>query len=76
MLFAPNSLPPVLVEIQNTVDIKFIQRIAEYGLAVIKEHGVSPIIVVFGMHPVHSSVANDLSNSDHMPYAKEYSCKP
>ncbi|KAG2203777.1 hypothetical protein INT47_012710 [Mucor saturninus] len=65
-------LPPVLVEI----NLKFIQRTIEYSLAVIKEHSVSPIIVVFGIHPTKPSVANDLVQSDPIPYAKEYPCKP
>ncbi|CEG66731.1 hypothetical protein RMATCC62417_03259 [Rhizopus microsporus] len=80
VLFAPIevtiSLPPVLVEVQNTIDLKFIQRTIEYSLSVIKEHGVSPIVVVFGIHPTKPSVANDLIQSDQIPYAKEYPCKP
>lgn len=80
MLFAPIevtiSLPSVLVEARNTIDLKFIQRTIEYSLAVIKEHGISPIIVVFGIHPTKPSVANDLVQSDQIPYAKEYPCKP
>lgn len=65
-----------VVEVQNTIDLKFIQRIIEYSLAIIKEHGVSPIIIVFGIHPTKPSVANDLVQSDQIPYAKEYPCKP
>ncbi|EIE76860.1 hypothetical protein RO3G_01564 [Rhizopus delemar RA 99-880] len=80
VLFAPIevtiSLPSVLVEARNTIDLKFIQRTIEYSLAVIKEHGISPIIVVFGIHPTKPSVANDLVQSDQIPYAKEYPCKP
>ncbi|RCI04426.1 hypothetical protein CU098_004721 [Rhizopus stolonifer] len=80
VLFAPIevtiSLPPVLVEVQNTIDLKFVQRIIEYSLAVIKEHCASPIIVVFGIHPTKTSIATDLIQNDQIPYAKEYPCKP
>lgn len=80
MLFAPIevtvSLPPVLVEVQNIIDLKFVQRTIEYCLAVNKEHGTLPIIVVFGIHPTKPSIANDLVQSDQIPYAKEYPCKP
>ncbi|KAI7894092.1 uncharacterized protein EV154DRAFT_398886, partial [Mucor mucedo] len=76
VLFAPIevtiSLPPALIEI----DLKFIQRTIEYSLAVIKENSLLPIIVVFGIHPTKPSVANDLVQSDQIPYSKEYPCKP
>ncbi|KAI9485547.1 MAG: hypothetical protein EXX96DRAFT_613416 [Benjaminiella poitrasii] len=48
----------------------------EYSLAIIKEHGVSLIIVVFGIHPTKPSITNDLVQSDQIPYVKEYPCKP
>lgn len=69
-------LPPVLDGIQNIIDLKLIQRTIEYSLAVLKEHSVSPIVVVLGIHPTKPSVANDLVQSDQIPYAKEYPCKP
>ncbi|KAG2188327.1 hypothetical protein INT44_001080 [Umbelopsis vinacea] len=70
------SLPPVLVEVQNTIDLKFVQRITENSLVVNKEHGALPIVVVFGIQPSKSNVANDLVQSYQVPLAKEYPCKP
>lgn len=53
----------MVVELQNIIDLKFIQGAVEYGFAIIKEYGVSPIIVLFGgMHRTKPSVANDLSH--------------
>ncbi|RCI00723.1 hypothetical protein CU097_015470 [Rhizopus azygosporus] len=69
------SLPPVLVEVQNTIDLKLIQRVTEYCLAINKEHGTLSIVVVFGIHPTKSSIVNDLVQSNQILYAKEYPCK-
>ncbi|KAI8583135.1 hypothetical protein K450DRAFT_277623 [Umbelopsis ramanniana AG] len=69
-----DSLPPVLVEVQNTIDVNFAKRTIQYCLAVNEQYGISPIVVVFGIHPTR--IANDLVQSDQLPYAKEYPCKP
>ncbi|OBZ82374.1 hypothetical protein A0J61_09577 [Choanephora cucurbitarum] len=69
-------LPPVLVEVQNTIDLKFIQRVVRYCLAIKKEHGHLPVVVAFGIHPTNPNVATDLTPSSSLPYAREYPCKP
>ncbi|KAI8378879.1 hypothetical protein EDC96DRAFT_561634 [Choanephora cucurbitarum] len=61
VLFAPievtASLPPILVEVQNTIDLKFIQRVIGYCLVIKKEHGHLPVVVAFGIHPTNPNVA-------------------
>lgn len=44
------TLPPILVEFQNIIDVKFLQRTIEYCLATNEEHVTFPIL----------SVANEL----------------
>lgn len=44
-----SQLPPILIEVQNTVNAAFIQRVMSYALKVIKAHGRLPIILIFGI---------------------------
>ncbi|ORX43581.1 hypothetical protein DM01DRAFT_1340727 [Hesseltinella vesiculosa] len=48
-----NSLPPLLAEIQNTIDSQFLQRgLIDYSLNVVKVHKALPVVLFFAVHKI------------------------
>ncbi|KAG1324074.1 hypothetical protein G6F57_012702 [Rhizopus arrhizus] len=41
------SLPPILIEVQATVDEKFMIRLMQYAINVIERYGSKPIVLIF-----------------------------
>ncbi|KAI8083692.1 hypothetical protein BDF21DRAFT_487285 [Thamnidium elegans] len=76
VLFAPPKAttvrPPIIVEEQKIVNVKFIQRVIGHCLATNKEHNTLPIVLVFGINPTSTSVINDLIPRNKIPYTKEF----
>lgn len=67
---ATNALPPVLVEVQNTVDKSFIRRVIKYCGHLCDEYDVEPIVVILSIHPIPSQIVNTLANTDTASYMK------
>ncbi|KAG0164952.1 hypothetical protein DFQ29_001895, partial [Apophysomyces sp. BC1021] len=71
-----NSLPPLLIEVQNTIDAPFLQRLISYSLNVVKVYKTLPIILVIGIHKISpSSILLDFnSSSDDKPWLFTIPC--
>ncbi|CEG83720.1 hypothetical protein RMATCC62417_17596 [Rhizopus microsporus] len=54
-LSALGFLPPLLIEIQNTIDSQFLQRLIGYSLNVVKVYKTLPVVLVFGVHKISPS---------------------
>ncbi|KAI9340372.1 hypothetical protein BD770DRAFT_299101, partial [Pilaira anomala] len=67
---ATNALPPVLVEVQNTVDKPFVRRVIKYCGHLCNEYDVEPIVVILSIHPVPSQIVSILANTDTASYMK------
>jgi hypothetical protein len=57
------NLPPVLIEVQHTISLDFIDRLLGYSLCVKKEFKAKPIVVVFGVHATRNDVTSDFEAS-------------
>ncbi|KAL0095428.1 hypothetical protein J3Q64DRAFT_1713059 [Phycomyces blakesleeanus] len=44
----PLSFPPVLIEVQNTINNLFLQRLVSYSLTVVKTYHALPVVLVLG----------------------------
>ncbi|KAG2218849.1 hypothetical protein INT45_011273 [Circinella minor] len=67
---ATEALPPVLIEVQNTVDKAFIRRVIKYCRHLCEEYDVEPIVVIFSIHPIPPQISNTLDNTDKASYMK------
>ncbi|KAI7893235.1 uncharacterized protein EV154DRAFT_402855, partial [Mucor mucedo] len=52
------ALPPVIVEIQNTVDKTFIRRIMKYCGHIIDKYNVEPIALAICVHEVRKTISD------------------
>ncbi|KAI9244667.1 hypothetical protein BDA99DRAFT_610062 [Phascolomyces articulosus] len=64
------TLPPVLVQIQDTVDMSFMRQITKYGIHIIDHYEMEPIVLVIGTHIIHSSIVNMISATTKAAYLK------
>ncbi|KAG0162088.1 hypothetical protein DFQ30_003871, partial [Apophysomyces sp. BC1015] len=48
----PSSFPPVLIEVQNTINDLFLQRLVTYSLNVVKTYHALPVVLVFGINKI------------------------
>ena len=72
---AEDMLPPVLVEVQNAVDMKFVDRITRYCLAIKKEHQLAPIVVAIAIHSTCRELSLDAQPDQDMPFLLRLPCK-
>ncbi|CAO3696164.1 unnamed protein product [Rhizopus microsporus] len=49
------SLPPLLIEVQNTIDAPFLQRLISYSLNVVKVYKTLPVVLVIGINKISPS---------------------
>lgn len=70
-----NSLPPILVEIQHTVNLQFYRRVNEYCLQIIKEYHIPPIVVAICINETTQNILDMESNKNlDIPYALQIPC--
>ncbi|KAI9020017.1 hypothetical protein CLU79DRAFT_704465, partial [Phycomyces nitens] len=78
VLYAPSvvsaDFPPMLIEIQRTIDQAFIDRLLNYSLNVKNEYEAKPVILVFGIERTCSYISTDFEETQHS-FVKEISCK-
>lgn len=80
VLYAPIShrdrdLPPILVEIQHTVNMKFHLRVNEYCLQILKEYPVTPIVVVVCINSTTEDIINmEAKRNEEFPFAMHLPC--
>ena len=63
-------MPPVLIEVQNTVDKSFIRRVIKYCGYLCDEYDVEPVVVIFSIHPIPSHIHNTFMDTDTASYMK------
>ncbi|KAG2211049.1 hypothetical protein INT45_007703, partial [Circinella minor] len=69
------ELPPILLEIQHTVDMAFYLRVNEYCLQMIKQKHVPPIVVAIGINNTVSAVLDMAVKGDEkIPFAIALPC--
>ncbi|ORX43872.1 hypothetical protein DM01DRAFT_1340626 [Hesseltinella vesiculosa] len=71
---ASTAFPPILVEVQNKVDDKFLHRLVKYASHLYDEYGVDPIVLTFAIHPVPLQVMNKFITSAAAPFLKNSAC--
>ena len=60
-------MPPVIVEVQNTVDNSFIRRLQQYCSHVYHQHGnIDPVALTLCVKIVRTELANDFENSERL----------
>jgi hypothetical protein len=76
-LSAMDSLPPLLIEIQHTIDSQFLQRLIGYSLNVVKVHKALPIVLVFNVNKISPSnlLLEFTPSSDQKPWLFSFPCK-
>ncbi|KAL1928387.1 hypothetical protein VTP01DRAFT_2743 [Rhizomucor pusillus] len=68
-------LPPILIEIQHTVSMEFMDRAIRYCLSVKQTHKMMPILLLICVHKLSGpKLASKLKPSDEFPYRKEMQC--
>ncbi|KAI7871955.1 uncharacterized protein EV154DRAFT_556542 [Mucor mucedo] len=74
VLYAPSnplsSFPPILVEVQNKVDEKFLTRAIQYCTLTFERYNRLPIIVIFGIANATASLMRKTEDSD-FPFARQ-----
>ncbi|CAO3655857.1 unnamed protein product [Mucor hiemalis] len=69
------DLPPILVEIQHTVNMKFYLRVNEYCLQILKEYPVAPIVVVVCINSTTEDIINmEVKQNEDFPFAMQLPC--
>ena len=68
-------LPPVLIEIQHTVDLKCYQRVIQYCLQMIKRYPVLPIVIIIGITNTTQDILEMVVKEDpEVPFAARLPC--
>lgn len=79
VMYLPNSknLPPILLEIQYTVDSDFLLRLISYSVSAIRLHNtLPPIILIFAVSSIKYEVKKWITiNKDHH-FLLQYPCQP
>ncbi|KAI9271667.1 hypothetical protein BDA99DRAFT_569480 [Phascolomyces articulosus] len=78
-LFAPMieraDLPPIVVEIQNTVNISFIRRIMNYCWNAQVKFNVKPIAITFCVKTIRSEIVDKFEDTDKEAFMKKLPCE-
>lgn len=70
------SFPPILVEIQHTVDNDFILRLMSHAISLYRQYNKIPIVLTFVISSMKYEVSKKtVQNKDH-PFLRQYSCQP
>lgn len=70
-----NTLPPILIEIQHTVDTDFLDRAILYCLSVKKAHKMAPILLIICVsHVSGRELELKFNNNDAFPFMKQMKC--
>ncbi|KAG0164093.1 hypothetical protein DFQ28_003112, partial [Apophysomyces sp. BC1034] len=69
-----DNLPPVLVEVQHTINLEFIDRLLNYALCVKKDFKAKPVVVVFGVDATRNDVTSDFEPTSYS-FMKQIPCK-
>ncbi|RCH88251.1 hypothetical protein CU098_009168 [Rhizopus stolonifer] len=69
-----SELPPVLIEVQHTINLDFIDRLLGYSLFAKKEYKAKPIVVVFGTYATRNEISSDFEVTS-FSFMKQIPCK-
>ncbi|KAI9476334.1 MAG: hypothetical protein EXX96DRAFT_507466 [Benjaminiella poitrasii] len=58
------NLPPIIIEIQHTVNRLFMKRVINYSLEAFNRHKLDPIVLIICTDTLSDSVAKDVKTSD------------
>ncbi|KAG2218117.1 hypothetical protein INT45_002367 [Circinella minor] len=73
--YSDRNLPPVLIEIQHTVDLKFYQPVIQYCLQMIKRYPVLPIVAIIGINNTTRDILEMVGKEDlEVPFAASLPC--
>lgn len=79
-LYAPinhrdRDLPPILVKIQHTMNIKFYLRVNEYCLQILKEYPVAPIVIVVCINSTTQEIIDiETKQNSEFPFVVQPPC--
>lgn len=63
-----SEMPPVLVEVQNVVDEKFIHRVVRYCEEVFCKYGTPPVVIIIAVNDCKNQVANRATKNKKTPF--------
>lgn len=69
-----SELPPVLIEVQHTIHLDFVDRLIGYSLFAKKEYKAKPIVVVFGTYATRNEINSDFEETS-FSFMKQIPCK-
>ncbi|KAG2201846.1 hypothetical protein INT47_004403 [Mucor saturninus] len=58
------NLPPIIIEVQHTVNSLFMKRVINYSLEAFNRHKMDPIVLIICTDTLSDSVAKDVKTSD------------
>ncbi|KAI7848337.1 hypothetical protein BDC45DRAFT_541048 [Circinella umbellata] len=67
---ATTELPPILIEVQNTIDKAFARQVIKYCGHIYDQYDVEPIVIILSIHLIPSQILNTLSNTGSFSYMK------
>ncbi|KAG2218850.1 hypothetical protein INT45_011274 [Circinella minor] len=65
---ATDELPPILIEVQNTIDKSFVRRVIKYCGHLCDQYNIEPVVVILSIHPIPSQISNTFINTDNLPF--------
>lgn len=69
-----SELPLVLIEVQHTINLDFIDRLLGYSLFAKKEYKAKPIVVVFGTYATRNEISLDFEEAS-FSFMKQIPCQ-
>jgi hypothetical protein len=82
VLYLPNSqndgnFPPVLIEVQHTIDNDFVLRLMTYAISVYRQYNQKPpILITFAISSMKYEVSKKTTRNKRLPFLLQYPCKP
>ncbi|KAI8338225.1 hypothetical protein BC941DRAFT_34850 [Chlamydoabsidia padenii] len=79
VVYLPESsaLPPILIEIQHTVNNAFLRRLMTYALSSIRQYNSKPpILLIFAIASIKSEVRSRVKRNKNHPYLLQCNCHP
>lgn len=64
----------MLIEVQHTINLDFVDRLLGYSLFAKKEYKAKPIVVVFGTYAIRNEISSDFEDTS-FSFMKQIPCK-
>lgn len=69
-----STFPPILIEVQNQVDEKFLVRAIHYSTLIYERYKTHPILVVIAVAGATNQFMGMTTSSNSFPFAREIAC--